>query len=272
MFGKKKKNKKPQPRITTKESAHIYDQDIEGELIPHEMGLELDEIERLLELLGREDEDRLVLRRKVGGVLDAAKGLILWLVPNKKKLHDVQEQIRQQIEELAEQKEKLAQYRKKKKLAEKTPLFNILPESIEYPKRLSPDDILDSITAAKERLEQRKQKPKTTPLEKRHAELILNALQQLKNDEATRFARYITQLAHKHLNRTPEEQAAYEEQKKQKIQENAEEELEKIRTLSGFGKSLHTLIDDASDVVQDDYDAAAKVIKQWVGNNVETDK
>ena len=269
MFGKKKNPKK---RITTKESAHNLNRDIEGELVPHEMGLELDEIERLLELLGREDENRVVMRRKVGGILDTAKGLILWLVPNKKKLHDVQEQLHKKIEEIAEQREKLAKLRKKKKLVENDLPDDIAPESIEYPQKISPDDILNSIVAAKERLEQPIPKPKTSLVEKKHAELILNVLLQLKYDEATRFARYITQMTYKHLNRTPEEQAAYLEQLKRKVVEDAEEELEKIRTLSGFGKNLHTLIDDAGEVVQDNYDAAAKVIKQWVGNKSEMDK
>ncbi len=52
----------------------------------------------------------------------------------------------------------------------------------------------------------------------------------------------------------------------QELDPEVEENLEAARSLQSFGKGLNTLVDDAAEVVQTDYDAAASVMKQWVGH------
>jgi len=263
LFKKKGKTKR-----TTKESAHLNGAQVEGEMISLDVGLELDEIERLLELLGRDNESRLVLRRKVGSILDAAKGQVLWLKPYRLNLKEAQELVHSLIEQRKEKRLEEIKRRQQKYPNYASP-EEISPEQIEYPQKLSPDDILRSIESAKQRLEDSPKPQKTVSSTRIHAEQIFHVMNLLKQEEATRFARKIAALQSKHLNRTPEEEVAIQAEKKAKMLEEAEEKIEKIRTLKGFGKHLHTLVDDIGDVVANDVDNATKVVKQWIGTQNE---
>jgi hypothetical protein len=56
---------------------------------------------------------------------------------------------------------------------------------------------------------------------------------------------------------TPEEREA--------LSPEIEEQLEIAKSLQGFKKTVNTIIDDAAEVVKDDADAAAAVMRQWIG-------
>ncbi|MDR0871098.1 MAG: hypothetical protein LBN39_09945, partial [Planctomycetaceae bacterium] len=47
-----------------------------------------------------------------------------------------------------------------------------------------------------------------------------------------------------------------------------EEEIEKKRTLEGFDKSIRSLQEEIAELVQENPDAAAAVLRQWIGNSV----
>jgi hypothetical protein len=268
MFSRKKKK-----TYTTKDAAHLEDATIEGELLPAELALEPEELDRLLELLGRNNKERLVLRRKVGSILDVAKGRILWLKPYRLNLREAREMIHELAEErrvkrVEEQKRKKRRYR-----TEVPPLPP--PEQIEYPKKLSPDDIFLSAETAREHLEEADRRRPSAGIDKIRAGLLLRAMELLKSDEAVRFARRIGFLAHQHLNRTPEEREMIEARKREEErlrgEEKGEDDSKTVRTLPKFGKNLTTLAEDAGRVVEENYDSAAKVIRQWVGNGEKTE-
>ena len=280
LFGKKKPKG---PKKITDRNHGLKDQ-VEGELLPSELGLEPDEIERLLELLGRDNKQRIVWRRKVGSILDAAKGIVLWMKPYRLTLEEAQAVTHKSAEERRERDALLL-----KKIRRKHPDYKlpeqVNPDDIEYPKKLSPDDVVHAMESAKKRLESSPLPVKSNVSDNRARQIFL-ALEQLKNEEATRFARKVASLQRRHLEgENPEEEGNSGESSAGAPASSGntgdiweqhgfdEEEIERIRTLHGFGKHQpKTLIDNAGELVNDDIDAAAKIVKQWIGNtNRETE-
>jgi hypothetical protein len=106
--------------------------------------------------------------------------------------------------------------------------------------------------------------------EERQVMQILEALEQMKHDEATRFARRVATMQRRHIEGKLSEEATQQNGDPSNTWDKYglnDEELERIRTLQGFGKKpLKTLVDEAGDVVEQDVDAATKVVKQWIGN------
>lgn len=240
-------------------------------MLASEKGLAIDEIERLLELLGRDDKDRPVFRRRVGSVLDLAQRLAFWTRAKSMTLEKAQEIVHEEVEKQRERREE-RQRRKRAAQGEVAKENSLKPEDITYPTNLSPDDVLSAIDNAREKLTESrpKQDGKDTP-EERRAMRIFEALEELKHEEATRFARYIATMQHQHLMK----QMNGEQETENDIWEEHgldEESLEQIRTLQGFGKKpLKTLVDEAGNIVDEDVGAAAKVLKQWIGNVKEED-
>ena len=258
------------------DAANDLKNEVEGEVLPVEIGMDPDEIERLLELLGRDNANRIVFRRHVGSILDVAKGLVLWLRPYRLTIDEA----RKLIHELAEkQREREARLLKKKR--RKNPNYQLpkylTPEEIEYPSQLSPDDVLAASDAARQRLEKPPQKDKDST-EERRAKRIFEALDQMKNEEATRFARHVAMIQRHHIEgKSPPEDETAKEGGDGSDPWAAygvdDEELERIRTLQGFGKKpLKTLIDEAGEVVDTNIDAAAKIVKQWIGNQTNEER
>jgi len=284
LFGKKKPKGS---KKNTDRNQGLKDQ-VEGELLPTELGLELDEIERLLELLGRDNERRIVWRRKVGSILDAAKGVVLLMKPYRLTLEEAQAVVHKLAEERRERDALLL-----KRIREKNPDYKLPeplnPDEIEYPKNLSPDDVAHAMEAARKRLEPLAHPVKSKTSDYR-ARRIFSALEQLKNEEATRFARKVASLQRRHLEGEnlgeegnsgesfpggPSTGGPASPGKTGDVWEQYgldEKEIERIRSLQGFGKQpTKTLADDAGDLVNENIDTAAKIVKQWIGNtNQET--
>jgi len=261
--------RKPKERKSIVDSAGDLKNEVEGDALPTEIGMDPDEIERLLELIGRDVADRPVFRRKFGSILDVAKGQVLWLRPYRLTLEEAKELIHEIAERHREREAKLLKKKRRKNPDYQLPKL-LTPEGIEYPSNLSPDDILAATQAARHRLEEKPPHHDVTDAEERQAGRILEALEQLKREEATRFARQVATMQRRHImegneGETPE-QGGNPSDPWDKYGIN-DEELERIRTLQGFGKKpLKTLIDEAGEVVDTDVDAAAKVVKQWIGN------
>lgn len=266
LFKKKEKGRK-----SIVDSAGDLKNEIEGNVLPTEVGLEPDEIERLLELLGRDNEERPVFRRRVGSIIDLAKGFVFWVRPYRLSVDEAKVLMHEIAEEQKEREKRLIKKRRRKdpnyRLSKR-----LTPEEIEYPTSLSPDDILDAINTVAKRLEEPREFAEKETREERRAKRVFEALEQLKNEEATRFARYVATKQRRHIEGKTDEERESPEHGDGQDDIWAEhgfddEELERIRTLQGFGKKpLKTLIDEAGEVVDNNVESAAKVVRQWIGN------
>jgi len=261
--------RKPKERKSIVDSAGDLKNEVEGDVLSSAIGMDPDEIERLLILLGRGDADRPVFRRRVGSILDVARGHVLWMRPYRLTLAEAKELIHEIAERQREREAKLLKKKRHKNPDYQLPKLTTT-DGIEYPSELSPDDVLAACQAARRRLAEDSQHHDATNAEERQAGRILEVLEQMKREEAMRFARRVATMQRRHIiegneGETPE-QGGHPSDPWDKYGLN-DEELERIRTLHGFGKKpLKTLIDEAGDVVDTNVDAAAKVVKQWIGN------
>ena len=249
----KKKPKAEEPPV---DSPDGLQDEVEEEVLSPERGMAIDEIERLLELLGRDAPKRRVSRRRVGCVPT------FWKRAHWTTLDKALAGIHEKVEKLQEQREsKPPKTQPVDGESEKLPL---LPGEIPYPLKLSPDDVLNATNAVRQALEQSlPQREKETP-EERQAKRIFEALEQLKNEEATQFARYIANVQNRQIIDQMKEGETDDMWKKYGLDD---EELERIRTMQGFGKRpLKTLLDEAGSVVDEDAGAAARVLQQWIGS------
>jgi len=262
--------RKPKERKSIVDSAGDLKNEVEGDVLPTEIGMDPDEIERLLELIGRDNRKRPVFRRKFGNILDVAKGHVFWMRPYRLTLDEAKALIHEIAERHREREAKLLKKKRRKNPDHQLPKL-ITPEGIEYPSNLSPDDILAASEAARVRLEEQSRPRETTNEEERQAGQLLEALEQMKREEATRFARQVATMQRRHIEEhLPGEGEAGQDGTGADAWDKYginDEELERIRNLQGFGKKpLITLLDEAGEVVDTDVDAAAKVVKQWIGN------
>jgi len=253
-FGKKKQKDKDKdkPALTPIEVA---------EKIGVQAGLVPDEMLKLLDALERVEKNRKVVRRK------AVQDRIV-----SKKPIDLPEAVEFAKERLAEHKKREENLRRIHKLKH-LKYFEVesrdVIEDTEYPRKLSPYDIGRSIETAQRRLleEAEKKKEKADPVIRR-AELLLSALDRTKITEAARVARKIAERQNRIGLLSLEEAerlAKLPPEEREALDPEVEETLEIARSLHGFKKQQNTIVDDAAEVVKEDVDAAAAVVRQWVG-------
>lgn len=263
------KKKKDKARKSIVDSDHDLQNEVEGEMLPQEAGLAIDEIERLLELLGRENRERPVYRRRVGSVLDLAKRLAFWVKANRITLEQAQEVVHTAVVKQQEQRQRGV---RKKRTSEEgeAEAEQPSPRDITYPTQLSPDDVLNATKMIRQMFDETTLKPERETAEDRRARRIFEALEQLKNEEATRFARYVASVQRQQIlssGNSIDQSPTGDHGEMQREEDLDEEDIERIRTLEGFGKkNLKTLIDEAGNVVDEDVGAAAKVLQQWIGS------
>ena len=170
-----------------------------------------------------------------------------------------------------------------------------------YPKRLTPTDIVASVDAATERLEaldiQRAKKPK---IYSAREETVLDVITIIKKQEPIRVARHIAErqrayVATHSLEELEAEYAAWlrrlkgepepetEEERlareaaEQLLDDAALEEEERIaaeeatRNFDALA-SVHTLLDDAAALIRDNPEAAAAIVRLWIGNPLAENK
>jgi flagellar biosynthesis/type III secretory pathway M-ring protein FliF/YscJ len=149
-----------------------------------------------------------------------------------------------------------------------------------YPKRLKPTDIVRYIDGAEKQLEEadrlrEKRKKVFAPRE----EMLLDAMARIKKLEAIRVAQKIAEMQRLAIaGKTIEELNAEREERRKKIlegppptpeeieEQRIQAELEAARTLQGFDKNIVTLTDEAAELTSENPDAAAAIIRQWIGN------
>ncbi|MDR0703665.1 MAG: hypothetical protein LBF88_01615 [Planctomycetaceae bacterium] len=281
MFGKKKQKKKKEPDYSNQTV-------LPGNLVEHiqaRNGLTLEEQIKLLESLSRINPSITVTRQKLvkGKKFPKAVGKI-------------------PIDEAVEYTKKRAEARNEKnqKIEEMTGLqLHDVLDRVElndevYPKRLTPTDMARYLHAGKEQLEALdREREKSVKVFSPREEAVLDAITVIKKLETSRVAQRIAErqraavvgktleeLESEHAEwlrklkgepepETPEqieERLKNEEEQKMAEETAAAEEAE--RMLEGFGKDIHTLVDEAGTLVTENPDAAAAVLKQWIGNVV----
>ncbi len=246
-------------------------------------GLNSDELIKLFESLGRIDGSIVVSRRRPAGKnsskeVGGRKG--------KMSIGEAVEYEKQRAEARAE-KEKIVRE-----------IFGFGEEIFErdeindeiYPKRLAPKDIARSIEAAEAKLEEQdRMQEKRKKIFSTREELILDILELVKRYEAARTAKVVAERQRKTVEGKTLEQLEEErearirrmkgepepidetpEEREERLQQEEEQKQELIRTLPGFDKNFRTLIDEAGDLTGENVDAAAAVIRQWIGTTVES--
>ncbi|MDR3108635.1 MAG: hypothetical protein LBU65_02960 [Planctomycetaceae bacterium] len=176
------------------------------------------------------------------------------------------------IKKANERHERIQAIREKFRLAQtedRQQQQTIQPETNIYPRRVSPMDISRSLDNARMILADRDSRMVITPQSIR-AEVILRAIERVKSTEVIRIAEKIAlrqakTIAGKTEKDVMEAKEAMLEKKRLDDAQRALEEIEKKRTLEGFGGDLHTLVDEAAEVVDANLEASAKILTQWIG-------
>lgn len=230
--------------------------------ICNEGGLKPEHIAWLLDSLG-----------KVGGASTVTRLTTRANARGKKKRLSFDAAIRYALEKAEERRERETAIKLSRGMKLSKEELSPVPFSTDdnvYPKRVSPTDIGRSLDAAREKLAQ-VEKTKTPTTGRIHAEILLRVIERIKTLEAIRVARMIAarqDALYKggSVEEIEEERRARDEARQAESRQRQQEDEEKAqRTLDGFGKGLHTLIDEATEVVGADYDASAKVLNQWIG-------
>lgn len=251
MFFRKKKDKSEQPVLTPVEKA---------KRIGGTAGLLPAEIAQLLGTLAEIESDRVVIRQKVG---EKKIGK-----PNRQPLEKAKEYAQDRAEKRQEEEEKRRLARRKQGKKYHQQESNEIIATSEWTSMLYPSDMLRLVEAAQTKMTVEWEQQKRESEEERRGKIILEVLDRTKETETARLARTIAKRQERIGQLTEEELAAQEQEVVQQRMDNTgvEEQLEAARSLQRFGKNLHTLTDEAAGVVDQNLDAAANIMKQWVGN------
>ncbi|MDR2641907.1 MAG: hypothetical protein LBC74_03860 [Planctomycetaceae bacterium] len=275
MFGRKPK--KPKKSVAPDYSKlEILPEDL-ARHVGTFVGLTPEELIRLFESLERIDKAFKVQRykgvkgknypRKIGGRME---------------INDAAEYEKNRLEERLEKEKKILEIHGiDKSIFDRDELNDEI-----YPKRLTPNDIVKSMEAAKERLreiDEERAKPKIefSPRD----EVVLDAMIMVKKYETVRLAQAIAERQRTHIIGKTKEQLKEEEAKKlrqmkgepephvetqeEKAEREAKErEDERLKhdELAGFNTNYITLIQEAANLTNENPESAAAIIKQWIGN------
>jgi hypothetical protein len=280
VFGKKRAKKKKEPDYS-KQAV------LPSNLVEHiqsQNGLTFEEQIKLLESLRRINPDLTVTRHKL------VKGKKFPKAVGKIPVEEAIELIKKRAEARNEKNQKIEEITglQLKELQEREELNNEI-----YPKRLTPNDIVRYVEAGKEQLEILDQeRKKTAKVFSPREEAVLNVVTVIKKLEAARVAQKIAErqrdaVLGKTLEELETEHAAWlrklkgepepetPEQIEERIKKEKEKEIEETaalekaaRVLEGFSDDIHTLVDEAGTIVDENPDAAAAIIRQWIGNIV----
>jgi hypothetical protein len=239
-------------------------------------GLSSDEIIKLFESLERIDGSIVVSRRRPVKGKNYSKE-----VGGKQRRMSISAAVEYEKKRHSERLEK------EKKVSE---MFGIETDLLErdelndeiYPKRLSPQDIAFGMKTAKTNLEESDRlKERRAVILSPREEMILDALEIVKKSEAARVAKLIAKrqkdaVLGKTIEELDAEQHARmnallgiheetEEEKTERLKAEEEQRIEAMKTLQGFDSSQRMLTEEAGDLVNDDFDAAAAIMRQWIG-------
>jgi len=166
-----------------------------------------------------------------------------------------------------------------------------------YPKRLAPSDIVHCVDAAGEKIDALdRERTKPTKIYSPREETVLDVITLIKRQEPIRVAKHIANRQKAYiLTHTLEElEAEYaewlrnlkgepppetEEEMMARLAAEAEEQMEEERAAAeeaarNFGDlpDVRTLLDDAAELIRTNPEAAAAIVRQWVGNAVLLEK
>ena len=258
-----------------------------AEFVQAKYGLTPDELLKLADSLERVNPDMKVARRKKveGKEYSKQVGKILTIV-------EAAEYEKERIEH------RLAKDQKIRELLEEVN-FDELMVRLEvnediYPKRLAPTDIVRSIDSAGNKLDELdRQRAIPTKIYSPREETILDVITLIKKQEPYRVAKHIADRQRAYILNNPmevleaeyaewlrnlrgdpteEERLVMEEAARVAAEEAAIEEArlaaeEAARNFADLA-SLHTLLDDVADLIRNNPEAAAAIIRLWIGNAV----
>ena len=286
MFGRKKNPKEPDyskmPVLPNKLA----------EFVQAKFGLTPDELHKLFDSLGRvNDSLKVAQRRKVEGKEYSKQ------VGGRRKFMSIADatEYEQQRAENRWIKDKMVREELLDEVDFDELMVRLEVNDSYYPKRLTPTDIVESIDSAAERLEaldvQRAKKPK---IYSAREETVLDVITLIKKQEPLRVARHIAErqrayiLSHsmeeleaeyaawlRRLKGEPEPETEEERLAREAAEEllddaalEEEERLAAEEAARNFDAlpSLHTLLDDVAALIRDNPEAAAAIIRQWIGN------
>ncbi len=248
-------------------------------------GLNSEELIKLFESLGRIDDSIVVSRRRPVPGKNTSKEI--GGLHKKMSIEKAVEYEKQRAEARTEKENKV---REMFDLDEELFQRDELNDDI-YPQRLTPTDIVTSIDAARIKLEEQ---DRLSAIRKKvfstRDELILDILDLVKRYEAARTAKVVAERQRKlvegktleqlekerearirQLKGEPEPIDETPEEREERLKLEEEQKQELIRTLPGFDKNIRTLVDEAGDMTSENVDAAAAVIRQWIGNLVNSE-
>ncbi|MDR1484690.1 MAG: hypothetical protein LBT09_07685 [Planctomycetaceae bacterium] len=276
MFGRKGKKKQKKPIEADYSGMDILPDDL-ARHVSFFVGLKPEELIRLFESLGRIDNSFKVQRYKgVKGKKNPRK------IGGKMGIVDAAEYEKDRFDERVEKEKKILEIHGiDKSIFDRDELNDEI-----YPKRLTPNDIVRSMDAAKERLHERNEERAKIKVEfSPRDEVVLDAMIMVKKYETVRLAQAIAERQRENIIGKTKEQLKEEEDKKmrqmkgepephietpeEKAEREArerEEERLKHDELIGFDPNYRTLVQEASDLTDENPEAAAAVIKQWIGN------
>ena len=277
-FGKKKK---PEQRNEVPKRQEVLPNDFAQHVSELE-GLTPDEILKLLQSLGRINTATTVTRRRAD-----KKGKGSKIVGGRKGKMTIDEAVEYEIKRVEERNEKEKTVRELFGLEDAEFERAELNEEI-YPKRLAPNDIVRYIEAGEKNLaEVDKLKERRKKVFSPKEELVLNVATEIKKHEAPRIAQKIAERQRLAVQgKTIEELDAERKERIEGIHAEAQaivdaaaaEEQAKIdeglaaaRTLTPFDKNLRTLTDEAAELTSENPEAAAAVMRQWIGTSVTSD-
>ena len=284
MFRRKKK-KKPKPVEPDYSKKPVLPNKL-AEFVQAKYGLTPDELHKLFASVARVDETIEVVRRRkvagkeysrlVGEIMDVADA-----AEYEKERSDSRHEKNEKISELLEEVD-----------------FDALMIRLEvndsiYPQRLAPVDIVHYIAAAGEKIDaidRKRALPRKmySPRE----EMLLDVISLIKKQEPIRVARRIANRQRAYILGNPMEvlEAEYKEWLRELRGDPTEEELmarlaaeEELRleeeriaaeeALRNFEDlpGLHTLLDDVADMIRSNPEAAAAIVRQWIGTAVLVD-
>lgn len=248
-FGKKKKNGKEE----------ALSPDELAKQVSESAGLLPDEILKLLDSIAKVEDNRPVYRKKDIRAKLSRKNLLPIL--------EAVELSKTRLEQRKEREEKLRRFLRKKLMKPVEFESREVITDDEYPKRLTPYDIAESIETAKNKLISEQEESETRETIDRKAAIILKVLDRLRLYEAVRVARMVAERQKMIAEISLEEaEKLLANPPAPELEEELDETEEISRSLQGFGKGMSTLVDEAKEVVKDDLDAAASVMQQWIGH------
>jgi len=286
MFGKKKKP----PKEPDYSKIPVFPNKF-AEFVQAKYGMTPDELHKLFESVNRVNPDISVVRRRKIEGKERSK-----TVGKPMPIADAVKYEQERVEN------RLAKDEKIQTLLEEIDFDELMVrmevnDSI-YPKRLAPTDIVKYVDSAGEKIDALdRERANPRKIYSPREETILDVITLIKKQEPLRVARHIADRQRTYILSNPieflefeyaewlrqlrgdpteEERLAMEEAKRIADEEAAaeEERLAAEEAARNFGDlaSVHTLLDDAAELIRTNPEAAAAIVRQWIGNAVLVEK